>query len=352
MDPQDFLKRMLEIYSPSGQEAELANFLQTQMENMGFNAEIDEVGNVIGRIGEGKPTLLLSGHMDTVTQELPIRVINGELTGRGAVDAKSSLAALILAASNFVDKKIRGSILVVGTVQEEGTSSGIKNIVDKGLKADYSIFGEPCNTNFIVVGYKGSLDIELEVKTKPGHPANPTVRNANEELISIWLRIKDELGKYQSKSNYDSVNVSLGLLNGRDNQSSAEIRVRIPFKMNCNDTYEIINRVVQEYCEKTTDVVCATRLIDTTEPYESEKKSPLIDALRNSIKQITGEEARLIKKTGTGDMNIYGSSVKTSAVTYGPGDPRLDHTDDERVSIKQFLATIKILTGTIEKLML
>jgi LysW-gamma-L-lysine carboxypeptidase len=352
MDPQDFLKGMLEIYSPSGQEAKLANFLQTQMNNMGFDAEIDEVGNVIGRIGEGEPILLLSGHMDTVTQELPVQVINGELTGRGAVDAKSSLAALILAASNFADKKIRGSILVVGTVQEEGTSSGIKNIVNKGLKAGYSIFGEPSNTNFIVVGYKGSLDIGVEVRTKPGHPANPTVRNANEELISIWLSIKDELGKYQSKSSYNSVSVSLGRLDGGDNQSMAEIRVRIPFKMSCSDTYEIINRVIQEYCEKTTDVVCTTRLIDTTEPYEAEKKSPLIEALGNSIKQITGEEARLIKKTGTGDMNIYGNGIKTSAVTYGPGDPRLDHTDHERISIKQFLDTIKILTSTIEKLVL
>jgi LysW-gamma-L-lysine carboxypeptidase len=144
----------------------------------------------------------------------------------------------------------------------------------------------------------------------------------------------------------------LGRLNGKDNQSSAEIRVRIPFKMSCNDIYEIINRVIQEYCEKTTEMVCRTRLIDTTEPYESEKKSPLIEALRNSIKQITGEEARLIKKTGTGDMNIYGNSIKTSAVTYGPGDPRLDHTDHERISMKQFLDTIKILTSTIEKLAL
>lgn len=352
MDPQDFLKRMLEIYSPSGQEAELANFLQSQMNSMGFDAEIDEVGNVIGRIGEGAPTILLCGHMDTVTGELPVQVINGELTGRGAVDAKSPLAALILAAANFVDKKIKGSILVVGTVQEEGTSIGIKNIVDKGLKADYSIFGEPCNTNFIVIGYKGSLDVELGVRTKPGHPANPMVRNASEELISIWLKIKDALGKYQSKSNYDSVNVSLGKLNGGDTQSSAEIRVRIPVKMSCDDISEIISHVVQEYCGANTDITYTTRLIDKTEPYESKKSSPLIEALGNSIKQITGKEARLIKKTGTGDMNIYGNSIKTSAVTYGPGDPRLDHTEYEKISIKQFLDTIKILTVTIEKLVL
>ena len=350
MEPQDFLKRMIEIYSPSGQEAELANFLLKQMKKMGFEAEIDEVGNVIGRIGRGEPTLLLCGHIDTIPGELPVQIINGELTGRGACDAKSPLAALILAAANFVNKKIRGKILVVGTVQEELKSIGVKNIIDKGLRADYSIFGEPCNTNFIVVGYKGSLSIELEIKTEPGHPANPTVRNANEELISIWLKIKDELGKYQSKSKYNSVNLSLGRLNGIDNQSSAEIRVRIPPKMSCKTTYEIINHVVQDYCEINTDVVCSTRIIDATEPYESEKRSPLIEAMRNSIKQVTGEEARLIKKTGTGDMNIYGNSIKTSAVTYGPGDPRLDHTDHEKISIKRFLDTIEILKITIEKL--
>ncbi|MGQ9721995.1 MAG: M20/M25/M40 family metallo-hydrolase [Candidatus Jordarchaeum sp.] len=352
MEPQDFLKRMLEIYSPSGQEAELANFLLNQMNKMGFNAEIDEVGNVIGRIGEGEPILLLCGHMDTVPGELPVQIIKGELTGRGACDAKSPLAVLILAASKFVNKKIRGTILVVGAVQEEGTSIGVKNIIDKGLKADYAIFGEPCNTNFIVIGYKGSLSIELEIKTEPGHPANPTVRNASEELISIWLKIKEELGKYQSNSKYHTVDLSIGRLNGTDSQSATEIRVRIPPKMSCNTTYKIIYHVVQEYCKSTPDVECSTRVIDATEPYESEKKSLLIDALMDSIKEITGKDARLIKKTGTGDMNIYGNSIKTLAVTYGPGDPRLDHTNHEKISIKQFLDTAKILEKTIEKLMM
>ena len=350
MNPKNFLRRMLEIYSPSGQENELANFLLNQMSTMGFEAEIDEVGNVIGRIGEGKPTLLLCGHMDTVPGKLPVKEGNGELSGRGAVDAKAPLAALILAAAGFTGKKIRGKILAVGTVQEESTSIGIRKIVEKGLRADYSIFGEPSNTKFIVVGYKGSLSVELEIRTEPGHPANPTVRNANEELITLWQRIKGELGKHQTKSKYNSVSVSLGRLSGTDNQSSAEIRVRIPPKTNCSKTYEMIKKVIQEYHETNPDVECSTKLIDATEPYESEKRSPLIEALRSSIKQVTGEDARLIKKTGTGDMNIYGNSVKTSAVTYGPGDPRLDHTDHEKISIKQLLDTIEILKKTIEKL--
>jgi LysW-gamma-L-lysine carboxypeptidase len=352
MEPQDFLKKMLEIYSPSGKEAELAKFLFQQMRELGFDAEIDEVGNVIGRIGKGNPTLLLCGHMDTVEGYLPVQIINGELTGRGAVDAKSSLAALILAAANFVGRKIKGSIVVVGTVQEEGTSEGVIHIVNKGLKADYSIFGEPCNTVFIVVGYKGSLNVEIEVGTEPGHPANPTVKNANEELISVWLKIKNELGKYQSKSKMDSVSVSLGRLNGFENQSMAEVRVRIPFKMSCDEIYEVINRILQEHKEGNSGVKCRIRVIDKTEPYESDKRSPLVSALSSSIREVTGEEARLIKKTGTGDMNIYGNSIKTAAVTYGPGDPRLDHTEYEKISIKQFLETVEILTKTIEKLLL
>ncbi|MEM2133666.1 MAG: M20/M25/M40 family metallo-hydrolase [Candidatus Jordarchaeaceae archaeon] len=352
MEPQDFLKKMLEIYSPSGKEAELANFLFHQMKELGFDAEIDEVGNVIGRIGKGNPTLLLCGHMDTVEGRLPVQIINGELTGRGAVDAKSSLATLILAAANFVNKKIKGSIVVVGTVQEEGTSEGIIHIVNKGLKADYSIFGEPCNTNFIVVGYKGSLNVEIEIRTEPGHPANPTVKNANEELISIWLKIKSELGKHQSKSKQDSVSISLGRLNGSENQSTAEVRVRIPFKMSCDEIYEVINRILQEHQEGNNGVKCRIRIIDKTEPYESDKRSPLVNALISSIKEVTGEEARLIKKTGTGDMNIYGNNINTAAVTYGPGDPRLDHTEYEKISIKQFLDTIEILIKTIEKLLL
>jgi len=83
------------------------------MKKLGFHVHRDEVGNVIGEIGEGSPVVLLCGHMDTVEGEIPVRVEDGQLYGRGSVDAKGPLAAMIMAASNFTDGGFPGKILVV-----------------------------------------------------------------------------------------------------------------------------------------------------------------------------------------------------------------------------------------------
>ena len=70
----------------------------TEMKKMGFQVGIDAIGNVIGVVGEGEPTIFLCGHMDTVAGVLPLRVEEGKIYARGAVDAKGPLAAMVMAA--------------------------------------------------------------------------------------------------------------------------------------------------------------------------------------------------------------------------------------------------------------
>ena len=70
----ELLLRMVEIYSPSGREERLADFLCEEMKELGFDVERDAVGNVIGRYGAGRPRVLLCGHMDTVPGVIPVKV--------------------------------------------------------------------------------------------------------------------------------------------------------------------------------------------------------------------------------------------------------------------------------------
>src|SRR5690349_14219747 len=59
------LRQMLEIASPSYHEAPLAEFLAVQLPELGFTAEVDAAGNVVGELvaGDG-PTVMLLGHLD------------------------------------------------------------------------------------------------------------------------------------------------------------------------------------------------------------------------------------------------------------------------------------------------
>ena len=53
-----FLTNLLGIYSPSGKEEDIANFLAYEMNRMGFEVGKDAIGNVIGVVGEGEPVIL------------------------------------------------------------------------------------------------------------------------------------------------------------------------------------------------------------------------------------------------------------------------------------------------------
>src|SRR3990170_1640702 len=96
------LTNLLGIYSPSGKEEEIGNFLAEEMKKLGFRVRKDAIGNVIGEIGQGEPTILLCGHMDTVAGHLPLRVEKDKIYARGAVDAKGPLAAMVIAAAQVV----------------------------------------------------------------------------------------------------------------------------------------------------------------------------------------------------------------------------------------------------------
>jgi LysW-gamma-L-lysine carboxypeptidase len=134
MSPIDLLKGMLEIYSPSGKEQELALFLKDELTNLGFrNVRLDKVGNLYGEIGSGSPIILFCGHMDTVPGQIPVRHEGGKIYGRGAVDAKSSLAAMISASCDLGLRGAEGKVIVAGVVDEERNARGIR----LGVYVDY-----------------------------------------------------------------------------------------------------------------------------------------------------------------------------------------------------------------------
>jgi len=132
----DLLIRMVKVHSPSGKEEHLAGLLSDEMKQLGFEVERDRVGNVTGRLAGDRPWVMLCGHMDTVPGIIPVRVEDGIIYGRGAVDAKASLAAMINAAAQLAEEGYKAGILVVAAVGEEDKGQGMKYLVKKGIDVD------------------------------------------------------------------------------------------------------------------------------------------------------------------------------------------------------------------------
>src|SRR5258708_6016319 len=122
---------LVAIPSVSRNERDAVEWLVARMSERGFRATIDEAGNAVGEIGDGPRHVVLLGHIDTVPGDIPVRVEDGELVGRGAVDAKGPLAAFVAAASEPV-AGLR--VTVVGAVEEESpTSKGARSRGTPGM---------------------------------------------------------------------------------------------------------------------------------------------------------------------------------------------------------------------------
>jgi hypothetical protein len=65
------LEGLVRIPSVSGDEAAAVRYLVEQMQQLGFEAFVDEAGNAVGSVGQGRPETVLLGHIDTVPGQIP-----------------------------------------------------------------------------------------------------------------------------------------------------------------------------------------------------------------------------------------------------------------------------------------
>jgi len=351
------LEKALKLYTPSLREKGLAEFLADKCDDLGFNdIHTDEVGNIIATKGSGSPRILLCGHMDTVPGRIRVRKEGDFLFGRGSSDAKGPLIAMLFAAASAQEKN--GTVMFVGAVDEEGNATGIKSLVKDKPKVDYAIFGEPSGVRNITIGYKGRIAINLKINVgDSAHASAPWLaKNAIEESSLFVNEIKAKLESGQeNKTKGMMLTATITEIKGglshnvTPRECDSTLDIRIPVGTSCKSVEEKISEVVKEISKKQ-QVEAFYSIIDETEPFEAEHNSPLVRALTLGILDIEKNRPTLIRKTGTGDMNVIGNKLNIPVVTYGPGDPHAAHTTDEKISIDEYLRGIEVLKRTIQHL--
>jgi len=351
------LEKALRLYTPSLSEKPMTDFLAGKCDDLGFDdIQIDEVGNLIAKKGTGSPKIMLCGHMDVVPGKVKVRKEGDSLYGRGASDAKAPLIAMLFAAAAIQNNN--GTIIFVAAVDEEGSATGIKNLVKKDMGVDYAIFGEPSGVKQVTIAYKGRLAINLKVTVEDSsHASAPWLsKNAIQESMIFAKELKEGLESGQE-------NRTKGMLltatitemkggishNVTPKECETTFDIRIPVDMNCKSTEQKIATLIKGIAEKR-KVEAFYSILDETEPFEASHNSPLVRAFTLGIIEVEHSRPTLIRKTGTGDMNVLGNQWKIPVVTYGPGDPHEAHTINEKVSIDEFLRGIEILKKTLQHL--
>ncbi|WP_329454043.1 M20/M25/M40 family metallo-hydrolase [Streptomyces sp. NBC_01497] len=335
----DMLRSMLDIPSPSGEEHRIARHLTGVMTGLGLCARIDEAGNAIGETpARPGPHIMLLGHMDTVPGAVPVRREGDRLYGRGSVDAKGPLAAMIRAVAAHRD--FPGRLTVVGVVEEETPCSrGAVHIGRTLPRPDALVVGEPSGWPGIVIGYKGKLDLAYRVHRPATHPSNP-VEKASECAAALWQDVLELLGPDQGHGSFSTPGATLVGMRGDAEDAELDISVRTPTGF---DQGAFVAALRERARGGELQVVNGVRAVRT------DRRGPVVRALSAGIRSLGGTPRPAVK-TATSDMNTLAEAWDIPMATYGPGDSALDHSDNEYALVNEYLRGIAVLTKALSEL--
>jgi acetylornithine deacetylase len=169
-DEVELLRQLVAIPSVSGDEAEVAAFVEETVLRWGLDVTRDETGVRVEVHGWGAgPTIALVSHLDVVPAGAgwsrdpftPV-IEDGRLYGRGSGDAKASVAAMLCAAKDVHDAggMDAGRLLVILGYGEETKNTTMEAAVAAAGDIDAAVVGEPTNLD-IAVAQRGLLMVDL-----------------------------------------------------------------------------------------------------------------------------------------------------------------------------------------------
>lgn len=343
------LHELVATPSVSGSEAAAVHVFVRHAAAMGFDTEIDAAGNALAHKGATAATasrhIVLLGHIDTVPGHIPVRITDGMLHGRGSVDAKGPLAAMLVGAANSeLPPGVR--VTVAGAVGEETPDSPGARFLAGQFRPHACIIGEPSGWDGVTLGYKGRLIGRLTCEKSCAHTAGPEL-SAADEVLAWWSRVlaEGEAFNHDRTRTFDRMQATVrGLFSRTDGlheSASLEAGFRLP--------PGVLPDQLSARFDSLAGPGCTTQWRGHEIAHASDRNDPVVRALSNAIRT-HGGTPRPKLKTGTSDMNVVAPIWQCPIAAYGPGDSSLDHTPEERLEISEFNRSILVLTETVNRI--
>jgi len=255
-DVIDLTKDLVSIESTTGNEKPMADFLFAWLSRRNYTIErqIIEEGrreNIFAYKGQQRNTrLLFNSHLDTVPPYIPLKEDDSFLAGRGSTDAKSSIAAQLLAVEALWNSgQIKdGDVSFLFVVGEEDDHIGMIRSSDLGLTPKYLVVGEPTESK-LAVGHKGALKFHLQSFGKAAHSGYPELgQSAIIPLLEVLLDLERTPLPYDPLLGPSTLNI--GVINGgvADNvvPDFAEAGITIRVSTSVDEIRTIVRAVVRD----------------------------------------------------------------------------------------------------------
>jgi acetylornithine deacetylase len=337
---KELLRSLIEIPSPTGEEGPFQNYLKGLLEGLGFECFLQEVlpsrPNLIA--WRGRTPLLLCTHSDTIpAQSYELMEDGPYLKGRGVLDAKGQISALVAA----VERTNAPAALAFTVDEEEGGAGGEGLWIPPWVSM--AIVLEPTGLR-IAVAQMGAIELEVEIAGKEAHGSCPDMgENAVDKAIELINSLKSLpfLGKAHELLGPSEV-VPLWIEGGdRDLYivpGSARLRVdiRIIPPLNPEPLLDGIIGVIEGFG--------SAKIIDSKPPFETRPESEIVSLLRNACKEVLGEGQPLVGMPSWTDADpLHRKGLEV--VLFGAGDLHLAHTSSEMVKVRD----LSLLSDTLKR---
>ena len=347
--------------------------IAARLEKAGFtvtNLPYGDVSNLWATYGDDGPTLCLAGHTDVVPPG-PLEdwryppfepgIVDDMLFGRGAADMKGSLAAMIVAAEQFVraNPTIKGRLTFLITSDEEGIAvDGTRRVIDhlrgRGEKIDYCLIGEPSSAqklgDRIRIGRRGSLTGRLTVRGVQGHVAYPEavdnpIHRVAPFLATLCEREWDRGNEHFPATSLQVVGIESGL--GAANVVPGVLNAEFNFRYSTEWTSQSLQDTVETLChEFNLDFDLDWHL--SGEPFLT-PPGDFTGIVEQAIEKVLGRRPELSTGGGTSDGRFI-SPAGADVVELGPVGASI-HKTNECVRVADIVKLGDVYRRIIEQLL-
>jgi len=356
------LSKLVQTKSLSTKEKDVVELIKSMMEEANFDEVfIDGLGNVIGRIGNGKKVIAIDGHIDTVDvgnldnwtfDPFSGEIKDGYVLGRGSADQKGGVASFITAGKILkeIGLKNDATIYFVGSVMEEDCDGLCwKFIIEEDkIKPDVVILTEPTKCN-IYRGHRGRMEIEVEFRGLSAHGSAPergknAIYMAAHSLIEIE-KLNDNLA-FDEFLGKGSVTVSQIVSDSPSLCAVADycrfhLDRRLTFgedkDLALNQIKNIVSKFNGEvkllYYEETSFTGKKYGMEKYYPTWKMELDHPVVQNGIRAYKELFNTDPIVDKWTFSTNGVVIRGVYGIPAIGFGPGDEVFAHAPDEKISI-------------------
>jgi acetylornithine deacetylase len=366
-DTIDLLSRLVAIDSvnpslvPGGAgEREAAAFVAAWARDAGLGAEVLEGTpgrpSVVVRApgAGGGRSLLLCGHLDTVTVEgmddpRPRR--DGDrFFGRGAYDMKAGVAAALIACREAARLGLAGDVIVAAVADEEHASLGVQEVLAT-VSADAAIVTEPTELE-LIVAHRGFVWSEIEVTGRAAHGSRPHLGvDAIVKTGPILTALGDldrALGE-RTHSLLGRGSVHASLIHGGEELSSYPARCTVGLERRTlpgeseADIKAEIGGLLDRCRAADPELRAEQRTLLVREPFEADADGELADAVRATAAEVLGAQPAVAGASYWADAAFI-AAAGIPTVMFGPAGEGA-HAAEEWVSISSTDAVARTLAA-------